>query len=125
MSTNLLEDSPALGKSRWNPKVACTVALVLVFSAGGALGALTMDFVVHGQHRPAFETPGGKALYFERLQKELDLTPAQSEQMESILNDFWHYYRSVLNESKVRVEQVLNEQQRQKFERLLQENPKR
>ena len=124
MSTNLLE-SPALGRSWWNPKVACGLALLLVFLSGGVLGALSIDLVVHRQHPPLFDTPGGRALYFERLQKELNLTPAQSEQMESILNDFWHYYRSVLNDSKVRVEQVLTEEQRQKFERLLQEPQKR
>ncbi len=125
MSTNLLEESPALGTSRWNPKVACAVALVLVFLSGGVLGALVMDLRVHGQHPPVFDSPGGKALYFDRLQKELGLTPAQSEQIESILNDLWHDYRSVLNDSKVRVEQVLNEEQRQKFDRLLQEPQKR
>ncbi len=125
MSTNLLEGPPSLGKSSWNPKLACAIALVLVFSAGGVVGAVAMDFVVHGQRPPVFDSPAGKALYFERLQKELNLTPDQSEQMESILNDFWHYYRSVLNASKARVEQVLNEQQRQKFEHLLQETPKR
>jgi hypothetical protein len=122
MSTNLLE-SPAVGRSGWNPKVACAVSLVLVFLCGAVLGALTMDLVVHNRQRaPAFDTSGGKALYFERLRKDLDLTPAQSELMESILNDLWHDYRSVLNDSKVRVEQVLNEQQRQKFERILQES---
>ena len=72
-------------------------------------------------HQPAFDTPAGKALYFERLQKELQLSPAQAEQMQSILNDFWDYYRTVLSDSKTRVEQVLNEQQRKKFEHLLQE----
>jgi hypothetical protein len=124
MSTNLL-DSPALGTSRWNPKVACAVSLVLVFLCGAVLGAVTMDQVVHNRQRPpVFDTTAGKAQYFERLRKDLDLTPSQSELMESILNDLWHDYRSVLNDSKVRVEQVLNEQQRQKFERILQETQK-
>ena len=124
MSTNLLE-SPALGTSRWNPKVACAVSLILVFLCGAVLGAVTMDQVVHNrQKQPVFDTATGKALYFERLRKDLDLTPAQSELMESILNDLWHDYRSVLNDSKVRVEQVLNEQQRQKFEKILQETQK-
>jgi hypothetical protein len=41
--------------------------------------------------------------------------------MESILNDFWQYYRTVLSESKIKVEQILNEEQRRKFERILQE----
>jgi len=124
MSTNLL-DSLAVGTSRWNPKVACAVSLILVFLCGAVLGAVTMDQVVHNRARPpVFATAPGKALYFERLRKELNLTPAQSELMESILNDLWHDYRSVLNDSKVRVEQVLNPEQRQKFERILQQTQK-
>ena len=69
----------------------------------------------------AFDTAAGRTLYFERLQKELDLTPAQSEQIQSVLNDFWQYYRTVLSDSKQRVEQLLNDEQRKKFQRLLQQ----
>lgn len=117
---NLLERS-AIGKT-WNPRLACAVALSLVFLCGGVVGALAIDLGIHSRSRtPAFDTPQGKAAYFERLQKELDLTPAQSEQIKSILNDFWQYYRSVLSESKFRVEQLLNDQQRQKFEKILQQ----
>lgn len=122
MSANLL-DSPAIGRSRWDPRIACAATLVLIFLTGGVLGALAMDLIVHNRARAAsFDTPSGKALYFDRMRRDLDLTPAQTEQMESILDDLWHDYRSVLNDSKVRVEQVLNEQQRQKFERILQES---
>jgi hypothetical protein len=39
--------------------------------------------------------------------------------MESILNDFWQYYRTVLSDSRTKVEQILNEEQRRKFERIL------
>jgi hypothetical protein len=120
MNTNLLENAPA--RKSWNPKLACVIVLSLVFLCGVAAGALGMDGVVHGRARvPAFETPAGKAAYFAHIQKELNLTPAQSEQMESVLNDFWQYYRTVLSDSKQRVEQILDEQQRQKFERMLQQ----
>jgi uncharacterized membrane protein len=120
MSANLLERA-TLGKST-DPKTLCAVTLVLVFLVGAVAGALAMNLGVHARlHQPAFDTAAGKTLYFERLQKELDLTPAQADQMRSILNDFWDYYRTVLSDSKVRVEQVLNEQQRQKFEKMLQE----
>jgi uncharacterized membrane protein len=120
MSTNLLEWA-TLGKAS-DPKTLCAVTLVLVFLCGAVAGALAMNLGLHTRlHQPAFDTPAGKALNFERLQKELDLTPAQAEQVRSILNDFWDYYRTVLSDGKVRVEQVLNEQQRKKFERLLQE----
>jgi hypothetical protein len=120
MSTNLLERA-TLGKGS-DPKTVCAVTLVLVFLCGAVAGALAMNLGVHARlHQPAFDTPAGKALYFERLQKELQLTPVQAEQMRSILNDFWDYYRTVLSDSKARVEQVLNEDQRKKFEKLLQE----
>lgn len=120
MSTKLLERT-AVGRS-WDPRVACAVLLGLVFLCGAAAGALVMDFGIHNRVRtPAYDTPAGKAAYFERIQKELDLTPAQSEQIQSVLNDFWQYYRTVLSDSKQRVEQILNDQQRKKFEKLLQQ----
>ena len=106
----------------WNPKLACAVVLSLVFLCGAAAGAVAMNLGVHNYlHQPGFDTAAGKTMYFERLQKELDLTPAQSEQIQSVLNDFWVYYRTVLSDSKARVEQLLNEEQRKKFERMLQE----
>jgi hypothetical protein len=109
--------------SAWNPRLASAMVLGLVFLCGAAAGALAMNLGAHNLlHQPAFDTPAGKAIYFERLQKELDLTPAQSEQIQSVLNDFWTYYRTVLTDSKQRVEQLLNDEQRQKFERLLQQN---
>jgi hypothetical protein len=111
----------ATGRS-WDPKVACAVALILVFLCGGALGALFMDLRVHNRYRPpVFDTQAGKALYFERLQRELNLTPAQSEQIQSVLNDFWQYYRTVLSDSKQRVESLLDDEQRVKFEKMLQQ----
>lgn len=123
-STSLLERA-APGRS-WNPKFACGLALALVFLCGAASGALVMDLGVHNRSRtPAFDTSNGKALYFERMQRELNLTPAQSEQIQSVLNDFWQYYRTVLSDSKQRVEQLLTEEQRQKFEKMLQQQQPR
>jgi Spy/CpxP family protein refolding chaperone len=123
MSTNLLERTPV--SRTWNPKVACAVMLGLVFLVGAAAGAVVMDLRVHNRRIPAFDTPAGKIAYFEKMQKELDLTPAQSEQIQSVLNDFWQYYRTVLSDSKQRVEQLLTEEQRRKFERLLQQQAPR
>jgi hypothetical protein len=123
-STELLERIP-VGKS-WDPKLACALALALVFLCGAAAGAVAMNLGVHkGLHQPAFDTPAGKARYFERMRKELDLTPTQAEQMEVLLNDFWQLYHTVLSDSKQRVEQILNEEQRKKFEVLLQQQQPR
>ena len=103
------------------PRLASALTILLVFLCGAALGAVVMNLGHAGLHQPTFDTAAGKALYFERLQKELDLTPAQSEQMQSILNDFWQYYRTVLSDSRARVEQILTPEQRVKFEHILQE----
>lgn len=120
MSTSVVSRPATL--RGWDPRVACAVMLVLVFLLGFGVGALAMGEGAHrAMHRPDFDTPAGKIQFFERMQKELDLTPAQSDQMKSILDDFWQYYRSVLSDSKSRVEQILTEQQREKFERMLQE----
>ena len=120
-STNLLEE-PAVSR-RWNPKLGSALCLALIFLCGAAAGAVAMNLSVHKQmHQLAsFDTALGKARYFERMQKELDLTPAQSEQIESILNDCWQLYHTVLSDSKQRVEGLLNDQQRKKFELMLQQ----
>ena len=120
MSTNILA-RPSVGRG-WDPRVAATLALALVFLCGAAAGALAMNLGVHTRlHQPAFDTPAGKALNFEKVQKELALTPVQAEQVKSILSDMWTYYHTVLSDSKSRVEQVLTQEQRQKFERMLQQ----
>jgi len=106
----------------WNPKVACAVALGLVFLCGAASGALVMDLRVHNRSRAsAFDAAASRAMNFEQMQRELNLTPGQAEQVQSVLSDFWQYYRTVLSDSKQRVEQLLNEEQKQKFEKMLQQ----
>src|ERR1019366_8246794 len=120
MSPNLLEKA-SFARS-WDPKVACMITLTLVF----LWGAAAMNFGVHNLlHQPSFDTAAGKELYFSRMKRELNLTSVQQEHMESILNDFWQYYRTVLSESKTKVEQILTEEQRRKFERILQERQPR
>src|SRR3954462_12636622 len=110
MSPNLLERT---GIARaWDPKVACMITLTLVFLCGAAAGAVVMNFGVHARlHQPSFDTAAGRELYFSRMKRELNLTLTQQEQMESILTDFWQYYRTVLSDSKAKVEQILNEEQ--------------
>jgi hypothetical protein len=116
-----LLDRLAVG-SAWSPKLVAGVTLTLVFLCGGLVGAVVMDLGIHNRQRPpAFETVPGQSLYFERLQKELDLTPTQSEQVKSILGDFWQYYRTVLSECRGRIDQILTADQRVKFQQILQD----
>jgi hypothetical protein len=124
MSPNVLEK--VTFSRAWDPKIVCAVTLALVFLCGAATGAVAMNLGAHTRlHQPKFDSAAGKALYFERMQRDLNLTPAQLDQMRSTLNDFWQYYRTVLTDGKSRVEQILNEEQRKKFERMLQENQPR
>ena len=125
MSANPSTAAPA--KFDWNPKVTGALTLLLVFLCGAAVGAAVMDLGVHNRQRIAtLDTlqGKGKAATFARLQKDLALTPAQSQQVESTLDDFWQYYRSVLSDCKQRLEQTLTPEQKAKFERLLQDPPK-
>ncbi|HTR67132.1 MAG TPA: hypothetical protein VMH85_15240 [Terriglobales bacterium] len=121
MSPNLLERAPFARP--WNPKLVCAVTLTLVFLCGAAAGAVVMSLEgFHSRlHQPAFDTAAGRAQYYAHIQKELNLTPAQTEQMQAILNDLWLYYRTLMTDSRTRIEQVLTEDQRKKFERILQE----
>lgn len=119
-ATNIL---PKVQEGRaWNPKIACAVTLAVVFLCGGVAGALAMDLVVHNRPRPSpFDTSQGKTAYFQKMQQDLALTPEQSEQIQSTLNDFWQYYRTVLTDAKQRIELVLTPEQKRKFELLLED----
>ncbi|MBV9503789.1 MAG: hypothetical protein JO323_02165 [Acidobacteriia bacterium] len=119
MSTELLERT-WIGRA-WDPKVAVGSVLILVFLCGVFAGAAMESRWHYVLHKPAFDTSAGKSLYFDQLQRELNLSPSQAEEMRSILGDMWQYYRSVLSYSRDRVEQILTPQQREKFERMLQQ----
>jgi hypothetical protein len=96
--------------------------MAVVFLCGAAAGALVMNYGAHrGLHRAAFWTDPGKEISINRLQRELDLTPAQTEQLKVLLDDFAHYYRDVLATGKRSIYKILNEEQKRKFDRLLNE----
>jgi Spy/CpxP family protein refolding chaperone len=110
---------------RSNPKVLCAFTLTVVFLCGTLAGALAMTLGAHKTfHRASFFTDAGKAAYLEQVKKDLNLTPAQAEQMESILDDFSTYYRNVVADGKSRIMQILNDDQRRKFEQMLAERQK-
>ena len=104
-------------------KAACTGVLVLVFVCGALAGAALMIFGGHAYlHRsPPFWTSAGKQISVEKWQRELNLTPQQAEEMKVILDDFATYYRNVLGTLKNRIDQLLNEQQKRKFDKMVDE----
>jgi hypothetical protein len=111
-----------------NPRVLLT--LLVVFLSGAVFGMLAMSMGVHqwihphSQSQPSWRE-AGKDVSLQRLRKELDLSPAQSEQLETILDDFFTYYHTlqaqlddVRSSGKQRILRLLNDRQKKKFEQL-------
>jgi trans-aconitate methyltransferase len=94
---------------------------------------LTMSLGVHRwMHRTAEAAPfsheGGKESTVQRFRSELDLTPAQTEQLELILDDYFTYYATVQAQlddvrasGKHKLLRLLNDDQKRRFERLMAE----
>ena len=104
------------------PRAAGISTLVLVFLCGTVAGALAFNLGAHKRmHREPFWSATGKEATVARVKKALDLTPVQVEQMETILDDFAKYYTTVLSDGKSRIMQILNDNQKKRFEQLLAE----
>jgi Spy/CpxP family protein refolding chaperone len=105
-----------------NPRTAFCVTMVLVFLVGAVVGALAMNLGVHkGLHRAAFWSATGKDISLHQLQKDLDLTPEQTDQLKSALDDFSRYYQDVLAIGKTSIYKILSPEQKRKFDRLVNE----
>jgi hypothetical protein len=105
-------------------KTTCFATLALVFLSGALLGAVAMNVGykrLHAASSPLWTT-SGKAIYLEKVKKELNLSSTQTEQMETILDDFAQYYRTVLSDGKARIFQILDPDQRQRFEKMILES---
>jgi Spy/CpxP family protein refolding chaperone len=115
-----------------NPKVIST--LVVVFLAGAAVGALAMQLGLHDKlHRTAAAASkpvplAAKDAVLQRFKTELNLTSAQTQQISSILDDYRHYYQSLQDQlddvralGKSRIVQILDDAQRQKFDKMMNE----
>ncbi|MDP8988970.1 MAG: hypothetical protein M3N41_02665 [Acidobacteriota bacterium] len=119
--------------ARKNPKVIGT--LLLVFLAGGAVGALTMQMGLHERlHRtvsaasvpaPGRKDPTNDALV-QRFKTELNLSGDQTDKIAMVLEDYRQYYQSLQDQlddvrstGKTRIMQILDEQQRAKFEKIM------
>jgi Spy/CpxP family protein refolding chaperone len=103
------------------------VSLILVFLCGAALGVAVMSVTGHlrlsrGTPPPAAE---GFSMSVADWKQGLDLTPEQTVQLTSILDDFARYYDNVLADGNSRIMQILNPEQRRKFERMLQDHKQR
>ena len=124
-----------------NVRIAGT--LTLVFLAGVATGMVGMRYGLHDQlHRgnvtaasTARET--GDDAVLEYFRTELSLTPEQTDKLAVVLDDYREYYQSVQDQiedlrlreqiddlrstGKSRIIEILNPDQRAKFEKMSQE----
>ena len=116
--------------SWWNPRVLSV--LLLVFCTGGVAGALTFRLVKPLLTRAIAPIPANnKEAFLQRLEKELSLRPDQSKQMSMILDDYKRYYQSINEQleevratGKNRILDVLDAEQKQKFQRMTPDLPK-
>jgi hypothetical protein len=91
-------------------------------------GALVMRFGIRGlpQNNAVYYPVGDRKVALQQLTNELELSPAQAQQLELILDDFVMYVQmlqaqmdEVRANGKYRVMRVLDEKQQKKFEKML------
>ena len=116
-----------------NPKIIGT--LILVFLAGAAAGALVMQLGLHERlHRtvsastaqPVHKATDANDALVQRFKTELNLSGDQTEKLAMVLGDYRLYYQNlqeqlddVLATGKTRILQILDKDQRAKFERIM------
>ena len=117
-----------------NPKVIGTLALV--FLAGAAVGALLMQMGLHERlHRtvsaataaaPAVSKASTNDAMVQRFKTELNLSADQTIKIAMVLSDYREYYHSLQDQlddvrstGKMRIMQILDDQQRAKFEKIM------
>lgn len=108
-----------------HPKVL--VLLLVVFLCGGAAGSLVTRLISPRSTASAWKD-GGKTFTLEMLKKDLDLTPEQAAQIETVLDEFVLYYQNLQGQmddfradGKERILRVLTPAQREKFNRKMSE----
>jgi hypothetical protein len=113
-----------------NPRIL--LVLFVVFLGGASVGAVVSMVVERWVQANAAPQPAWKdarqAAALEHFRKELDLTPQQTEQMETILDDFFSYYHSLQAQlddlrsfGQQKILRMLDEKQKKKFEKLMSE----
>jgi hypothetical protein len=108
-----------------NPRVLST--LIFVFLTGAAVGALALRLTTAPTVRGGpYWKEGGREISLQRFKKELDLTPEQAKEMETVLDDFMMYYQTLQAQmddvratGKQRVLRILRDDQKQRFERMM------
>jgi hypothetical protein len=109
-----------------NPRIVYT--LLFVFLSGAVAGAVSARFSMSPERHKSgpYWQEGGREISLQRFKKELDLTPQQATEIETVLDDFVMYYQTLQAQmddvratGKNRIVKLLREDQKQKFERML------
>ncbi len=108
-----------------NPRIVFT--LLAIFLSGAAAGAITMhQFLSPHRHTGLYWNPASREASLESLTRDLDLTPEQQKAMAMVLDDFMMYYQTLQAQmddvrltGKQRIMKILNEDQKQRFNRIL------
>ena len=99
----------------------------MVFLCGALAGAITMRSGLHDKlHRSAAYWKDDQTEFsYDRLKKELNLTPDQADRLKTILDDFVKYHQDLQAQiedvratGRNRILQMLTPEQRQRFEQL-------
>jgi Spy/CpxP family protein refolding chaperone len=117
----------AADRASWqNPRILTT--LVMVFLCGALAGAITMRSGLHDKlHRSAaaYWKDGQSEFSYDRLKRDLNLTPDQAERLKTILDDFVKYHEDLQAQiedvratGRNRILQMLTPEQRRRFEQL-------
>ena len=113
-----------------HPRIIYT--LLAVFLAGAAAGALVTKLTAANVRARAGNDPiwreGSREISLQRFKKELNLSDEQAVEMERILDDFVMYYQTlqaqmddVRSTGKRRILKILHDDQKQKFEKMIEE----
>ena len=119
----MVSDMATAALPRPNEKIAI-LSFVLVFLCGAVLGAVVMSFSGHASLHGTPPAATGLSMSVREWKDQLNLTDQQTVQLTSILDDFSHYYDNVLADGNSRIMQMLNPDQRRKFEQMLRAHKK-
>jgi Spy/CpxP family protein refolding chaperone len=116
----------AAERAPWqNPRIVTT--LMVVFLAGAATGALSMQLGLHRvlHHAAPTRAAQNRDEILNQFKNELGLTQPQTEKLALVLDDYRQYYQSLQDQlddlratGKNRIMAILNDEQRQKFEKM-------
>jgi len=102
------------------------ISLLLVFLCGVTLGAVAMSYwhpVLHEKLNQTLHS-NGLMISTQEWKDKLELTDDQTRQLSSVLADFSRYYDNLLADGNSRIMQILNQEQRRRYDQLIREHRK-